>query len=333
MAHLKLGKLYTKSYHLFLTIMADVDSDHGLWRPAELSLIGAFQWGALGPHVEDPASLMRFLEHCLSDQESGIVVDLPMERVMLALASTPSEDISKGIAGVDFTQPLFFNGICRALRNGAPHLLRRATVAFLPHLDAQFFYTDKTFSKNQVEEFISGWSSSAEELLKGCCKLVSRALFATLTGLLDSPFWQVNTPRERWPWGVLVLPGVIGGRLPVSFYRCAKNPTVIQYLGQVDARGPKVLAHWAAILWAMYPDLSEDVRTQLEEATKRMVDCLSDRSLPKYLKLVDGQRQQVQDKLKPDSQSLGEAAAELRGRLELLQTARGALIGIQKIPI
>ena len=43
--------------------------------------------------------------------------------------------------------------------------------------------------------------------------------------------------------------------------------------------------------------------------------------------------QQDQDRLKPDSQSLGEAAAELRERLELLQTAHGELIGIQKTPI
>ena len=139
--------------------MATVDSDHWLWRPADLSLMGAFKWKIPQPHVGDPASLPRFLAHYLSEQEQGVVLDVSLERTMLALAGALAEVVGEGVAKVDFTQPLLFNEICYALRNGAPYLLRHATVIFLRHLDAQFFNRNKTFSVDQVNAFVSGWSS------------------------------------------------------------------------------------------------------------------------------------------------------------------------------
>ena len=334
MVHLKQERLYVESYDLFLTIMANVDSDNRLWRLAELSLIGAFQWAPHPrPHVGDPASLIRFLEYCLSEQEGGNVVVLPLERVFLALASAPSEVINEGISRVDFTQALFFNGICRALRKGAPYLLRRATVTFLRHLDAQFFNTNKTFSSDQVDEFISGWSSSAGESLERVHgPLLPGALFGTLLGLLDSPFWRRHIPPERW--NILTLPviGMDGGCAPPSFLRCAKNPDVIPYLEQVGASGPMVLTHWITILWGKYPDLSKNVREQLEKETDRMAGNASNSGLPTYLAIVNNQMEQIQGELESHTCPLGEAAVELRERLRSLQDARRVLRVIEKIP-
>ena len=313
--------------------MAAVDSDDWLWRPAELSLIGAFQWKTPRPHVGDPASLVRFLEHCLLEYEKGIPVDSTIERIMLALAGAPAEVISEGIARVDFTQPLFFNGICHGLRNGAPYLLRRATVTFLRHLDAQLFDSNKTFSVDQVNAFILGWSSSAHETLeKEHGQLVTESLFATLMGLLDSPFWREHIPQDRWNL-LTLLGGMAEERIPPSFYRCTKNPTIIPHLKQVDPRGSNALAQWTAILWAKYPDLSKEVELQVKKTTKEMMGGRSKDNLSSYLTIVEGQTQRIRDKLKSHAWSFGEDVTDLRRRLDSLRLARGALISIQKIPI
>jgi hypothetical protein len=68
MAHLKQEKLCAEGYQLFLKIMDTVGLDDWFWRPAELSLLGAFQWDTPRPIVGDPAPLLRFLEHSLSER-------------------------------------------------------------------------------------------------------------------------------------------------------------------------------------------------------------------------------------------------------------------------
>jgi hypothetical protein len=326
MAPLKHKKLYAESYNLFLKIMANVNLDNWLWRPAELSLSCAFKWDTSRPLIGNPASLVHFLEHCLSEQGRDIVVNLPVDRVMLALADAPSEAMSKELT-IDFTRPLFFNRICQclALRDDVPHLLRRATITFLPHLDAQFFNTNKTFSEDQVNEFISAWFSSAEESLgKEHDGSFLEALFATLMGLLDSPLWRKHIPRERWSF--LTSLKMVEGPAPPSFYRCANNSAIIPSMEEAGVRSPKFLAHWAGILWARYPDLSKDVRRQLEKVTKRTPDEI----LSTYLATVEGQIQHIKGKLDSHVRSPGEVAANLEERLGSFGAARRILTRIQK---
>ncbi|KAF9779539.1 hypothetical protein BJ322DRAFT_1214173, partial [Thelephora terrestris] len=283
LVHLKLGKLYVESHNLFLTIIADVESDGWLWGPAKLSLFGAFKWGTSPPPIEDPSSLVRFLKHRLGEQENGINVDVPIERVLLALAGAPAEVMRDGIANVDFTQPLLFEGICRSLRNDVPRLPRRATAAFLLHLDAQFFDTEKTFSDSQVKAFVDGWFSFAQEALeKEPDQSLRTAPFGTSMSLLDSPFWREHTPRNEWHILPLVA-GMAEKYIPPLFYRCVKNPI------------------WAAILWTTYPDLSDEVKSQLEELTKGMIIRPSRYLLPTYLTIVEGQIKKIQDRIHPSS--------------------------------
>jgi len=333
--HLEQETLHFESYRLFLRIMETVDSDRWFWYPAELSLIGAFNWKVTRPHLGDPESLVRFLAHCLSEQERGAVMDLPVERIMLALASAPTEVVGAGIMKVDFTEPLFFNGICHALRNGAPYLLRRAAVTFLRHLDMQFFNANKIFSKNQIDKFVPVWSSSAQESLeKERGRFLAEALFGTLVGMLDSPSWREHIPDGRW--GILaLLGGMDEEQIPPSFYRCVKNSTIIPHLKQISVRGPDVLAQWVAILWAMYPDLSGDVKSQLEAATKDIANGPSKHNLSSYSAIVDGQIERIWAKISSHTQSwsLGGDVAKLRQRHAALRLARGALIGIQKLPL
>ena len=216
--HLKQEMVCVESYKVFLKIMNTVDSDNWFWRPAELLLIGAFKWGITRPAIGDPAPLMRFLAHCLSEQEQGVVLDVPVERIMLALAGAPAGVIGAGIAKVDFTEPLFFDGICHALRNGAPYLLGRATVTFLRHLDAQFFNTNKTFSKDQIDKFVPRWSSSAQESWETeHGRFLAEAVFGTLMGMLDSPFWREYIPQDQWSI-LTLLGGTDEEQIPLSFY-------------------------------------------------------------------------------------------------------------------
>ena len=313
--------------------MANEELDDWLWRLAELSLIGAFKWGIPQPHVGDPTPIIQFLAHFFEVQEEGIVVDDSVERAMLALASAPEGAIGDGIARFDFTQPLFFDGICLALRDGAPYSLRRATVTFLRHLDAQLFNTNKTFGEDQINALISGWSSSTQELLQGeHDQLLDEALFTTLMGLLDSLLWREHIPEGRW--SVLKsFCGIAEERTPPSFYRCVKNPTIIPYLKTRGALGRTILAQWAAILWERYPDLSEEVKSQLEDATRKMIAGSSKHDLPSYLTIVDGETQRIKDKIDSHtSWSLGDDGARLRTRLDSLRSARKKLAGM-KMPV
>lgn len=334
MADLKQETLCAESYKLFLTIMTTVDSDDSLWGPAELSLLGAFKWKTTRPFVGDPMSLLRFLTRCLSEQGEGAVQYVPVERVMLALAGAPAQVISDGLARVDFTQPLFFDGICHALSNDAPYRLRRATVTFLRHLDTQFFDKSKTFSMDQVDAFVHGWSASAHESWEteegG---LLAEALIATFMGMLDSPFWREHIPRERWSV-LALLSGMGEERIPPSFHRCIENPTIIPYLKEGDGPGSNVLDQWVAILWEKYPDLADEVKLQLEEATKEIADGPSKHHLSSYLSIVEGQAGQVWDRISSHTPwSLGGDVTKLRERHASLLLARGVLIGIQKFPV
>ena len=332
--HLKQETLCVESYKLFLKIMDTVDLDSWFWCTAELSLIGAFKWKITRPHVGDPTSLVRFLAHCFSEQERGTVLDVPVERIMLALAGAPAEVIGAEIAKVDFTGPLFFNGICHALRNGAPYLLRRAAVTFLRHLDSQFFNTNKTLSMDQIDKFVPVWSSSAQESWeteRG--RFLAESLFGTLMGMLDSPFWREHIPHDRWSI-LTLLGGMDEEQIPPSFYRCVKNLTIIPHLKQASVRGPDILSQWVAILWAKYPDLPKDVESQLEEATKDIANGPFKHNLSSYLAIVDGQIERIWAKINSHtSWSFGEEVAKLRERHARLRFARGVLKGIQKFPL
>ena len=122
-------------------------------------------------------------------------------------------------------------------------------------------------------------------------------------------------------------------RIPPSFYRCVNTSTIIPHLKQASIRGPEILAQWVAILWTKYPDLPKDVTLQLA-ATKEIASGPSKHNLSSYLAIVDEQIGQIWVKISSHtSWSFGEDVAKLRERHATLRFARGALIGIQKIPL
>ena len=314
--------------------MTSAESDDRLWRPAELLLVGAFKWHVKPPFVGDPTDLVHLLRHCLLEQQMGLVRDEPIERIMLALGGATVDELIEGLTRIDFTEPLLLNGICHALRKDAPYRLRRATVAFLRHLDSQFFDTKETFNEEQVTALVSGWSTSARESWdKGLHGAMAEALVTTLMGLLDSPFWRDHIPKDRWD--ILQLVSGLDGKLPHSLYRCFKNTTIIPYL-----RGPRtgdsgsgVFTQWIAIMWMKYPDLSEEVKNQLRMTTKEIADGPSEKGVSGCLSLLDAEIERDRNRIGVHtSWSSEEDAVKLRARHKILVSARQTLAAIQKFP-
>jgi len=334
MTPLKHEMLCVESYKLFRTVMTTVESDDWLWCPAGLLLIGAFKWHMKPPFVGDPAELVHFLRRCLLEQEKGLVQDEPIERIMLALGGASADELGEGLTRVDFAEPLFLNGICYALRKNAPYRLRRATVAFLRHLDSQLFDTNQTFCEEQVIALVSGWSISAKESWdKDLRRVTMEALVATLMGLLDSPFWRDRIPKERWD--ILRLITGLGGELPRSLYRCFNNPTIIPYLLEMRTRDPGsgVFSQWVAIMWMKYPDLSEEVKTQLRKTTKEIAGGPWKNDITTYLSLLDGEIERDRSRIGVHTPwSFEEDAVRLRTRHDTLVLGRQILAGIHKFP-
>ena len=334
MAPLKQEMLCVESYKLFRSVIATVESENWLWRPAELLMVGAFKWHMKPPFVGDPAELVHLLRRCLLEQEKGSVQDEPIERIMLALGGASADELGGGLARFDFTDPLFFNGICHALRKDAPYRLRRAAVAFLRHLDSQLFDTNKTFDEEKATALIFGWSISAKESWdKDLRPVTMEALVTTLTGLLDSPFWRVYIPKERWD--ILQLISSLGGELPRSLYRCFGNLAIIPYLLEMRTRDPGsgIFTQWVAVMWMRYPDLSEEVKTQLRKTTKEIVGGPSKNDISTYLSLMDAEIERDRNRIGVHtSWSFEEDAVRSRTRHDTLLLGRQILAGIQKFP-
>ena len=331
MAPLKHEMLCVESYKLFRTVTATMGSDVWLWCAAKLLLVGAFKWHMKPPFVGDPAELVQFHRRCLEEQTNQ---DEPIERIMLALGGASAEELGGGLARFDFTEPLFFDGICHALRKDAPYRLRRATVAFLRHLDSQLFDTNKTFGEEQASALVSGWSVSAKESWdKDLRRVTMEALVTTLMGLLDSPFWRDRIPKERWD--ILQLISGLGGELPRSLYRCLNNPTIIPYLLEMRTRDPGsgVFSQWVAIMWMKFPDLSEEVKTQLRKTTKDIAGGPSKNDISTYLSLLEGEIERDRNRISVHtSWSFEEDAVNSRTRHDTLLLGRQILAGIQKFP-
>ena len=332
---LKRKDVCIQSAELFRTVMADVVLDDWLWRPAELSLIGAFKWDMFRPVVKDVAPFVYFLRRCLLEQEDGLVRDEPIEQIMHAIAGAPADEISEGLARVDFTESSLFNGICYALRKDAPSRLQRLTVILLRHLDTQYFDANeidanKTFSKEQATRLVAGWSASGKKSWDTRQHpVLGQALVTTLTGLLDSPFWREYIPEERWDI-LNLLGGVDKGQLPRSFYRCLNNTAILPHLEEKRDHGSSSLTYWLAVMWAWYPDLSEAVKTQLEHSTRGLIRRPSRTNIPVYLSIVEREMEHIRKSLgSHHSWSFEGDIVRLRARHEVLKSARGKLSEIK----
>ena len=208
-----------------------------------------------------------------------------------------------------------------------PYQLRRATVAFLCHLDAQFFATNKTFDKEQAATPVSMWSVSAKESWnKSLNLMLAEVLITTLMGLLDSPFWREHIPGERWD--IFRITGSLGGNLPRPLHRCFKNPTIIPYL-RVHHRDSGAFAQWVALMWMKYLELSKEVKTQLRKMTEEIAGWTRN-DTSTYLTILDGEIGRDKKRIGAHSSwSFEEEAVRLRARHDTLLSTRKILTEVR----
>jgi hypothetical protein len=328
---LKYDKACDGNYALFRSIMGTVHTDHWLWYPAQLSFTGAFGWDVSLPSIGDPKEMLGFLEHCLATQEPGVVQDYPIERVFCALGfSANEEDWRRSREIIDFSQPQFINGFCRALRRGASYLLRRSTVFILPHLDEQLFVTGSKIllpSPIQAETLVNGWCSAVTVALKEKpTDPLKRSAVTTLFSLIDSPFWRKYIPGERLT--ILTYASVIDDELPDPFRRCLQNPAILPYLKGAN-QGMSIL--WVLIQWVNVFHLSEDIKAQLESTTAEAWARGRRGDPAAFISTMDKEMARLEGEIQThDPWSFETRVEELRSRLEELQEARGRLVKIKR---
>lgn len=327
---LKHERACDSSYALFRSVMATVHLDDWLWKPAQLSFIGAFCCDTSFPPVGDPREMLEFLEHCLPTQESDVVEDGPIERVFCALAFSADEEVwRQSLEMVDFSQPRFVNGFRYALRHGASYLLRRATVFIFPHLDKQLFSTNPSPppSPGQAKALVAAWSSAvAVALERNPTDRLKKAAVTTLFSLMDSPFWREHVPPERLT--ILEHASVIGDELPDPFHRCLQNPDILPYLKEAK-RGMSTL--WVLIQWANFFHLSQSVKDQLESATTE-VWARGRRGDPAaFVSIMDKKIARLEREIQTyDPWSFETRVVQLGTRLEDLLGARKKLVEAKK---
>lgn len=327
---LKYDKACDSNYALFRSIMATVHLEPWLWHPVQLSFIGAFGWDTSFPPIGDPKEMLDFLEHCLTTQESGVVQDHPIERVFCALAFSADEEAwRRSLEVVDFSQPRFVNGFCHALRRGAPYLLRRSTVLILSHLDEQLFNIDPNLlpSPRQASNLVTGWSSAVMGSLKQKpTNILKKSAVTTLFILMDSPFWREYIPAERLT--ILEHASVIGDDLPDPFCRCLQNPDILPYLKEAN-RGMSIL--WVLIQWVNFPHLSDDIKAQLEPATKEAWARGRRGDPGAFVSIIDKEIARLEREIQVyDPWSFETQAVKLRTKLEDLRGARKELVQVKK---
>ena len=314
------GRICTKNYKLFCTIMASVHLDDSLWEPARIALSGAFKPDYGMPPVDDPRSLLDFLHHHFWVHEGGTVQDGPIETALCVLAFGSVGNAPKEVARFDFTSQTPFRGLCYALRKDGPYLVKRACVFLLSFLDDQLFNAGKTFPVDDARALVAGWAHSAKLAVDTKVHEELRQMtLTTLMSLLDSPFWREFIPPERWDFlrhvGTLDDP-----ELPSSFYRCLGNTTVIPYLKQVVNQ--EAFLTWLVILWTKYPDVSPAVKAQLEAETLEVAEGPRRGNIPIYISIMDEEMERIRQKAKGHyAWSFDQEAVELRARQNSLSEA------------
>jgi len=318
--------VFKQNYDLFCTIMGSVHLDNRLWDPAQRSLSGAFNSNAV-TQVDDPKGLLDFLHYHFWLHDGGVAQDVPIGDALCLLAFASVGEAPKEVAKSDFTNKESFRGLCYALRKDGPYLVKRACVFLLSHLDDQLFNTANTFPAAEAEALVTGWAHSAKAAVDTRVhEELRQTTLATLMSLLDSSFWRKFIPPERWDFlrhvGMLDDP-----KLPRSFYRCLENTDVIPHLKQVVNK--EALLTWLVILWTKYPDVSPEVKTQLETETIQVTKGQRNHIFV-YLSIMDEEIKRIGQKVEAHyAWSFDQEVVELRARRISLREAYQKLLLIR----
>ena len=309
--------------------MGRVNHNDALWVPARLSIRGAYAAAkSEAPRVGDPRQLLEFLYYHMERRDS--LGDGPIHHGFSALVLASNEETHRGLAAYDFSNPLFIKTLIAALGNKDFRLLRKSAVFLLAELDEYLFTTENAFTdpKNpgRASDFVHAWSGAVHEFLGDPTHQVEKVAVKVLLAIANLPSLRVCLPVERWSQWIQHFPYIINAN-PPPLQRCLVNATIIPFLKQTVSGWSQ--SPWLAMLWMMHHDLSEEVRTQLEEETRKIVSEGSYLRLDPYLAFFDVSLKKLQtqiDQLDP----LDRTTSDLWAKREIMVQARGCLLSIRK---
>ena len=321
------GRICERNYELFCKIMASVRQNVWLWHPARLSMSGAFKSDFTVP-IDDPRMLLDFLHYHFGAHGVGNAQGGPIDDALCVLAFGLIGDAPKEVAKYDFTNQAAFRGLCHALREDGPYLTRRACVFLLFFLDDQLFNAGIRFPEAEARALITGWAHSAKLAVDTRVHEELRQItLTTLMSLLDSQFWREFIPPERWDF-LRHVGDLDDPKLPRSFYRCLGNTAVIPHLKQVVNQ--EAFLTWLVILWTKYPDVSPEVKIQLEDETVDIAKGPRRSNIPVYVSIMEEEMERVRRKAKSHyAWSFDQEVVELRARQNNLREAYQRLCWIR----
>jgi len=275
------------------------------------------------PQIGDPKPVLEFLHHHihLAPEKRAKVGDRPIHHVFSAFALASNEETHRGLAGYDFSDPLYIGTMIEALENKEFKGLRKSTIFMLSELDNPLFTTDKAFGDQATaKRFVLAWSAAIHEFLGDPTHWVEKVVVKVLLAIANLPCLRVHLPKERWNL-IQHFPYIMNAN-PPPLQRCLKDTNILPFLkGLLDVRS---LSPWLGMLWTLYSRLSKDVRNQLEKDTQEIASGQGLSHLGSCVSMFDGYLKTLKtqiDALEP----LDQAALDLRVRFETTEKAKKRL--------
>jgi hypothetical protein len=270
-------------------------------------------------------------------RERATIGTQPIHLVFFALVNASDEETKRGLAAYDFTDPMFIDTTIEALENDHSAHLRKVTIFLLPKLDNYMFTTEQAFRDEQkASRFVKAWSSAMHEFLpdptptkkveaamhpvKKDPHQVEKAVIKVLLAIAHLPCLRVHLPKERWTL-LQHFPHIMVANPPL-LQRCLRDPNIFPYLNPLLDDGKP--SHWLAMLWVMYHDLSQEVRAQLEEETRKIAVGEHRYHLGSYLSLLDAYIQNLDGQLSK-SNPLDQVVSNLQMKRERTMQTKGRL--------
>ena len=328
-APLSTEKIATKSYELFHVIMqapvSPAYTQAKKWEASRLALHGAYKWDKFLPWVEDPQNILTFLDHHFDlATRLGQDHDEPIQSALRALAYASNEVTTEALKSFDPTEPSFVRGICHVYQSTKPFLLHKAALFFLPLIGDKWFNTpDLIMKPDEMKSLCADWASAVDGIEN--THDVQKATLAVLFGMINSPHWRPYIATEKWKL-LENFSSVPDDSHPLR--RCLDNPELIEAISGVG--NPVAILLWLAILWLKYKELSDEVREQLETATKEVAQSRRRADLDMYLSVMDTELGKAEDaRTQHNAWSVDPAAIALRTKIDNLQQARDALLALR----
>lgn len=258
------------------------------WEDSRLIMRSAYKRKESLPLVGDPRDVLTFLRHNFDlAVKGGENQDELIRDVSCTLVYAFDPAMFKTLKDFDPINPSFVRCLRYAYRNDKSLKLRKAALFFLPLIGDKIFNTpEPIIEHNEMESFCTDWASTVDSL-----KLtpdVQKAVLTVLLGMINSPHWRPHIVPEKWQL-LKYFTSVPDNSQP--FRRCIDNQDLIEVVGDMDNPAPSFL--WLMILWLKYEELIPEVRTQLENVTRKVGKGRRRIDLDVYLAGMDSESHQA----------------------------------------